>query len=228
MQAGRREQYCNQEETMATTKSEKNDDKTGERGQQTSSSQQGAQNAGGQSSRALTRREDRSGALARSPGSLGPLSLMRWLFDGLGGLTGVNASDTSALERRDLDGLMFVPNIDVMRRDDKLVVRVDLPGMSVDDIQVTVDDGVLIIEGERRSEHEQQDGNVRRCERSYGQFQRVIPLPEGADPTTTDARFENGVLEISLRAPEPAKQGRKIDVKTSGEPSDTSKQAGSH
>jgi HSP20 family protein len=212
---------------MATTKSEKNDDKTGERGRQTGSSPQGAQHTGGQGSRALTRNDNRPGMLARS-GSFGPFSLMRRLFDDLDQLTGVNATDMRALERRGLDGLMFVPTVDVMRRDDKLVVSVDLPGMPVDDIQVTVDDGALIIEGERRSEHEQQDAGVWRCERSYGRFQRVIPLPEDADPTTTEARFENGVLEISLRAPEPAKQGRKIDVKTSGKSSDTSKQAGSH
>jgi HSP20 family protein len=123
---------------------------------------------------------------------------------------------------------MFVPTIDVMRRHDQLVVSVDLPGMSVDDIQVTVDDGALIVEGERRNEHEQRDGDVWRCERSYGRFQRVIPLPEGADPTTTEARFENGVLEISLRAPESTKQGRRVDVKTSGNPSDTSRQSSSH
>jgi HSP20 family protein len=216
-----------QEEAMATTKIEKNEDETGERGPRTSSSQQGAQHAGGQASRALTKNENRPRAFAR-PTSSGPFSLMRRLFDDLDRLTGVNATDMRALGRRGLDGLMFVPTVDVIRRDDKLVVSVDLPGMPVDDIQVTVDGGALIIEGERRSEHEQQDSGVWRCERSYGRFQRVIALPEDADPTTTEARFENGVLEISLRAPEPAKQGRKIDVKTSGKSSDTSRQAGSH
>jgi HSP20 family protein len=153
---------------------------------------------------------------------------MRRLFDDLDQLTGVNASDMRASDRRGVDGLLFVPTVDVMRRDDKLVVSVDLPGMSVDDVQVTVDDGGLIIEGERHSEHEQTEGDVWHCERSYGRFQRVIPLPEGADPSTTEARFENGVLEISLRAPKPVQQGRKIDVKTSGESADASKQADSH
>jgi len=213
---------------MATTKSETNDDKTGERGPQTSSSQQSAQSAGGQGSRALTRNQDRSGAFARSAGNFGPFSLMRRLFDDLDRLIGVNPSDVRAPERRGVDSLIFVPTVDVTRRDDKLVVSVDLPGLSVDDIQVTVDDGGLIIEGERHSEHEQQDGDVWHCERSYGRFQRVIPLPEGADPTTTEARFENGVLEISLRAPKPVNQSRKIDVKTTDRSTDASKQAGSH
>jgi HSP20 family protein len=213
---------------MATTKSEKNDDKTGERGPQTSSSQQGGQYAGGQGSRALTRNEGRSGALARSAGNFGPFSLMRRLFEDLDRLMGVNAFDVRVPERRGVDSSLFVPTVDVTRRDDKLVVSVDLPGISADDIQVTMDDNALIIEGERRTEHEQQDGDVWHCERSYGRFQRVIPLPEGADPTTTEARFENGVLEISLRAPTPVNQARKIDVKTSGTSADTSKQAGSH
>jgi HSP20 family protein len=211
-----------------TTKTEKNDDKTGGRGPQTSTSQHGSQQPGRQGSRALTRSENRAGTPSRSAGSFGPFSVMRRLFDDLDRLIDVNASDMLGHASRDLDGLMFVPTIDVMRRDDQVVVSVDLPGMSVDDIQVTVDDGALIVEGERRSEHEQRDRDVWRCERSYGRFQRVIPLPEGADPTTAEARFENGVLEISLRAPEPTKQGRKIDVKTSGTSSDASRQAGSH
>lgn len=211
-----------------TTKTEKNDDKTGGRGPQTSTSQYGSQQPGRPGSRALTRNEHGAGTPARSAAGFGPFSVMRRLFDDLDRLIDGNASDMPGHESSDLDGLMFVPTIDVMRRNDHLVVSVDLPGMSVDDIQVTVDDGALIVEGERRNEHEQRDGDVWRCERSYGRFQRVIPLPEGADPTTTEARFENGVLEISLRAPEPTKQGRRIDVKTSGTPSDPSRQASSH
>jgi HSP20 family protein len=153
---------------------------------------------------------------------------MRRLFDDLERLTGVDVPNEQRGERAALDSTIFMPTVEVMRRNDRLVVSVDLPGMRIDDIQVTVDDRALVIEGERRSEHEQEDGDVWRCERSYGEFRRVIPLPEGADPTTTEARFENGVLEISLRAPEPARQTRKIDIKTSETPSETAKPAPAH
>lgn len=218
---------------MATTSKSDNDDKSGARTPPAEPSQQAASQQGTspQGSGGLTRSQNsqsRSGTLARAPGAFGPFSLMRRLFEDLGRLTGVGMPSARADEASGFDGLMFVPMVEVMHRDDKLIVNVDLPGMSNEDIQVTVDDGALIVEGERRSEHERQDGDVWRCERSYGRFQRVIPLPEGADPGTTEARFENGVLEISMRAPEPTRQGRKIDIKRSEAPSDRAKQAGSH
>jgi len=175
-------------------------------------------------------REDRPGALVPALGTFGPFSLIRRLFDDLERLTGLGAPDTQRGADRGRGGFPFVPTVEVMRRDDKLVVNVDLPGLSADDIRVTVDEGALIIEGERRSEHEEQDGDVWRCERSYGHFQRMIPLPEGADAANAEARFDNGVLEISLRAPVQQTQRRKIDIKTnpSGAPSDKPKQTTSH
>jgi HSP20 family protein len=203
-----------------TTRTEKNDDRTGSRNR---SSQQRSQP---QDSQALATPGTRPGALARSLGAFGPFSMMRRLFDDLERLTGLDGPDMQGMERRGGIGI-FMPTVEVMRRDDKLVVSVDLPGMSGDDIEVTIDDGALIVSGERRSQHQEQEGDVWRCERSYGRFQRVIPLPEGADPTTTEARFENGVLEISMRAPEQARQGRKIDIKTSGAASEKSEQTAS-
>jgi HSP20 family protein len=176
------------------------------------------------------KREQRPGALAPALGTFGPLSLIRRLFDDLERLTAVGVPDTRRGDDRERGGFPFVPAVEVRRRGDKLVVNVDLPGLSADDIRITADDGALIIEGERRSEHEEQDGDVWRCERSYGQFQRTIPLPEGADPTSIEARFDNGVLEISVRAPEQKAQRRQIDIQTSssGASSDKSKQTTSH
>jgi len=173
-------------------------------------------------------REQRSGALAPSLGMFGPFSLMRRLFDDLERLTGFGTPTTQRGDERGSGAFPFVPNVEVMRRGDRLVVNVDLPGLSANDIRVTADEGALIIEGERRSEHEHQDGDVWRCERSYGRFQRMIPLPEGVDATNAEARFDNGVLEISLRAPEQTTQGRRIDIKTSEAPSGERKQTTSH
>jgi len=207
---------------MATTgKTEMKEEDTAARPPTTQAMQSSQE--GQQGSNLPIKRERRSGALARSAGTFGPFSMMRRLFDDMERLMGFG-SFGSPFEARGLEGSMFVPNVEVMRRDDKLVVNVDLPGMSADDIQVTVQDGALVIEGERHNEHEDREGDVWRCERSYGRFQRVIALPEGADTASAEARFENGVLAISLRAPE-QQGGRRIEVKTSDTSSDRSRSA---
>jgi HSP20 family protein len=157
---------------------------------------------------------------------LGPFSLMRRLFEDLGRFTGTVPGPQ--VDERGLESSLFIPMVEVMQRDNKLIVNVDLPGMSADDVRVTIDEGALVVEGERRSEHETQEGDVWRCERSYGRFQRVIPLPEGADPETAEARFENGVLQISMRAPEPSKRGRQVDIQTREGSSESTRQPGTH
>jgi HSP20 family protein len=75
---------------------------------------------------------------------------------------------------------MWSPAIEVSERGDKLVVRADLPGLGKDDVKVETVDNHLVIQGERRQEHEEQEGGYRRSERRYGSFYRSIPLPEGA------------------------------------------------
>ena len=107
----------------------------------------------------------------------------------------------------------FVPSVEVMQHDDRLIVKADLPGMEPNDVRITADHGDLVIEGERRSEHEDNEGDVWRCERSYGRFERRIALPPGAEIESAEARFDNGVLEISMRAPS-REQRRTIDIKT--------------
>ena len=175
---------------------------------------------------ALVRNQKGSSALARPLGNFGPFALMRELFEALGRLTGLGTPGRQIDEANGLDALMFTPLVEVMHRDDKLIVNVDLPGTAVDDIRVIVDDGALIIEGERRGEREQQDGGVWRSERLYGRFHRVIALPEGVEPSTAEARFEDGVLEISLGAPEPARKGGRIEIKTNPKSSEPANQAG--
>lgn len=105
----------------------------------------------------------------------------------------------------------FVPEIEVTRHDDRLIVKVDLPGLSAGDVQVAVVDGSLVVTGERHREHE--DDGVIRCERAYGVFRRTIPLPEGSDVLSAEAHFDRGVLEVSLRTP-PKDPGRRIEIQT--------------
>jgi len=158
-------------------------------------------------------REREQGSTAMTRGREGrafsPFSLMRWLFDGQQDL---------AREDRGMNEMLFVPDVEVTQRGDSFIVKADLPGMSSDDVRVSVDDDAVVIEGERRSEHEEEDEGVWRCERSYGRFQRVIPIPDGADPETAEARFDNGVLEVSLRAPQRKREGRELDIKSGSSP----------
>jgi HSP20 family protein len=117
----------------------------------------------------------------------------------------------------------FVPNIDVEEREDKILVRADLPGVRPDDFHVDVEDNALVLQGERRSEREESRGGVRRVERSHGSFRRVIPLPQGANVEAADARFENGVLEIEIPVQQESKSKR-LEIRSGGgSASDTTK-----
>ena len=83
----------------------------------------------------------------------------------------------------------------------RLVVRADLPGVNKDDVHVEVENGVLTISGERRNERNEERDGFYRSERSYGQFFRAIPLPDGVRADQCEAKFNEGVLEISLPIP---------------------------
>ena len=107
----------------------------------------------------------------------------------------------------------WIPEIDVFERDNRLVTRVDLPGMKKDEVKVEVAEGYLVITGERKNEAEENKDNFYRCEREYGTFYRAVPLPEGAKHEDVKATFANGVLEVSVPVPakiEPA--ARKVEV----------------
>jgi len=110
----------------------------------------------------------------------------------------------------------FAPPVEVLERDGRLIVRADLPGLTKDDVRVEITDNVLTIEGERRSEHEErQEGGVLRSERVYGMFRRQIPLPEGVNADQATANFKDGVLEVSMPAPQRQTRGRQIEVQSS-------------
>jgi HSP20 family protein len=111
---------------------------------------------------------------------------------------------------------MWSPQIDISERNGQIMIQADLPGLRQEDIRVNVEDGVLTIAGERSDEHEQNQGGVHRRERSYGSFVRRVALPEGVDADSIKASFENGVLEVSMSAPQRGSQGRQIPVQNKG------------
>jgi HSP20 family protein len=108
-------------------------------------------------------------------------------------------------------GQLWAPDVDVFQKNDQLTIRADLPGMSKDEVSVEVTDNVVVIQGERKREHEEEREGFYRSERSYGSFSRAIPLPDGAITEEAKATFRDGVLEITMPAP-PASKGRRLEI----------------
>ncbi len=134
------------------------------------------------------------------------------LFDNfLGGgfpsLTGLRQGFPSASQ-------MMTPTLDVKENEKEIVVKADLPGLDEKDINLTVHNGVLSLRGEKKSEHTDERENYHVMERSYGSFQRSIRLPETIDEDKAEARFDKGVLTITLpKRPEMVSTQKKIEIK---------------
>src|SRR3954454_16674875 len=96
----------------------------------------------------------------------------------------------------------WVPAMDLVETDDQLVLRADLPGLTRDDVELEVKDGVLTVSGERKAEHEEKSEGYYRVERAFGRFSRSLTVPDGVDAESITADFKDGVLEV--RIPKPA------------------------
>ena len=92
----------------------------------------------------------------------------------------------------------FDPRVDVIETDTEVKVAAELPGLEAEDVRVTVSHNVLSIKGEKKQEREDKGENWYRSERSYGSFERAIPLPQGTDTEQADATFDKGVLTITF------------------------------
>ena len=92
----------------------------------------------------------------------------------------------------------WAPAIDVFEKEDKFVVKAELPGMKEEDINISVVGNTLTIKGERKAEGEVEEDNYYYCERSYGSFSRSIDVPPNVDAKKIEANYEDGVLEVSL------------------------------
>lgn len=107
----------------------------------------------------------------------------------------------------------WAPAMDVLERDGEIVLRAELPGLTDEDVEITIENNTLSLRGEKKFEEEtEQEGVYRRVERRYGSFYRSFSLPSTVDQDSIDANFRNGVLEIHLPKVEQAKP-RKIAVK---------------
>jgi len=150
-----------------------------------------------------------------------PFSLMRRMSEEMDNFFNQARSGS----RRGAGGI-WSPPIEVAERDGKYLVHAELPGLKPEEVKVELRDNALVIEGERRSEHEENRGGVHRSERRYGQFYREIPLPEGVNPDQINARFENGMLEITAPMPQARSNSRQIPIEATGGQSGGTTQAG--
>ncbi len=111
-------------------------------------------------------------------------------------------------EARSSFAVSFVPEIDVYETDDSINIELEVPGMDKKDFKVQVENGVLRICGEKKLEREKSDRNYYVVERSYGKFERAIRLPDYVDADKIKAKYENGVLTLSI----PKKEEKKVKV----------------
>jgi HSP20 family protein len=99
---------------------------------------------------------------------------------------------------REYNDVAWMPAVEVLERDFGLILHVELPGLTKEDVKVEVVDGVLTIAGERKQETKEERTGWYTSERRYGRFYRALPLPEGVNPTEITGTFTNGVLELAI------------------------------
>ena len=102
----------------------------------------------------------------------------------------------------------WLPAMDLVETDEHFVLRADLPGLTENDVNIELEDNVLTVSGERKTEHEDKREGFYRVERSFGQFRRSLSLPEGVDAEGISANFDKGVLEVRIPKPEERKPRR--------------------
>ncbi len=108
------------------------------------------------------------------------------------------------------------PSVDIFENKNEIVLEAELPGMSAEDVNISIENNVLTLHGERRFEKKDEGDNFHRVERSYGSFTRSFTLPPTVSSENANAEFNNGVLRLTLAKREEAKP-RRIEIKASGE-----------
>jgi len=139
---------------------------------------------------------------------LNPFSLMRRMTEEMDRVFG------DGQERERGGDAFWAPAVEVSQREGNYVVRAELPGLKPEDVKLEIENDALVLQGERKIEREEDRGGVHRTEIRYGRFYRSIPLPEGADVEQARARFENGVLEVTVPVPEEKAQRKQIPIQS--------------
>ena len=109
----------------------------------------------------------------------------------------------------------FAPNLDVSETEKEITISAELPGLEPDDIHISLAHNTLTISGEKRAEKEDKGKHFYRVERSYGSFQRTIPLPNEVSEDKIDATFKRGVLKVKLpKSQTTQEKSKRISIKT--------------
>lgn len=107
---------------------------------------------------------------------------------------------------------MWAPSCDIYETEYAIVVEAELPGVNPDNIDVSIEEGILRIKGERKTEKEIREENYYRVERASGSFMRAVRMPSDIDADNVKANFDNGILEVTVPKVEPEKP-RSVDIK---------------
>jgi HSP20 family protein len=149
-------------------------------------------------------------AMMLAPGDLlrmGPFTLMRRMSEEMDRVFG-----EFGLNRGEGGKTVWAPAIEVSQADGKYMIRAELPGVNPGDVKLEITNEAVILEGERKSERQENKGNVHLTERQYGHFYRAIPLPEGAKVEEARAKFANGLLEVTVPVQEQKEKRREIPI----------------
>ena len=120
--------------------------------------------------------------------------------------------------RREVDETTrWAPALDVLHEDGDIVVRAELPGVRLEDVDITIHNGVLTITGERKAEEQREGSGYYVRERRYGSFRRSMTLPQGVDEDSIHARFDGGVLEVRVAGAAAVQEPKRIQIEASGE-----------
>lgn len=158
-------------------------------------------------------RKSRKDALARTAQDAHPLTAlqrqMNRLFEDFFSDFGLRPFD--GLERF---GHGVVPTVDIAETDKDVTVTAELAGLDEKDIQINIQDNVLTLQGEKKTEHEEKDAQYYVSERSYGSFCRAVQLPAEVDDSKAEAVYKNGVLKIRLpKTPDEQRKTKRIEIK---------------
>jgi HSP20 family protein len=124
---------------------------------------------------------------------------------------------TSATPAAGTGARRWIPAMDLVETEDHFVLRADLPGVAEGDVDLSLEDRVLTVSGERKAEHEERGEGFYRLERAAGSFSRSLTLPEGVDGDAISAHFDKGVLEVRIPKPEERKP-RKVAIQVGDAP----------
>ena len=112
---------------------------------------------------------------------------------------------------------VMAPRVDMRETDTAIEIQAELPGVTEKDIEVQLADGILTLKGEKKQEREEKEKGYYLMERAYGSFLRQIPIPIEVEEDKVEAKFDKGVLTITLpKKPETQTKAKKIEIKAAG------------